>query len=385
MNSTRTGETKFAYANEKVNEKDPVTGSSFSESAQGALEFATGGPLGSTAVRLYQFIGSVTVHHNPTPDLDEVPWSTWPNDETVADGRVSLENLGNLDANGNVYALLADNTRVTVTPSVKGADDYTFTPPTPAQYTLTHQTTHTAIGDTNLSRLNLGVGEEVVFNGLPNDTNTQWTVTNGGLSSMYGCPVTFTAASNACSATVTATAHGQPLPAVTFQVFEPSFHGVSEISDVIHLPVGHVGAGMDVKLVFNPQNVSFYRVYTWEEAPVVITNITGYFTNNAAQIPINGVTLGGAYLNQYTDGGTNYFSGDTIKEDMTASFSSYSLPFYQGSWDYLITNLWTIPGSNQTNFWGISPRTFMLLDSSGDFEISGWGVSTNRSTNDTYY
>jgi hypothetical protein len=127
----------FNYANAKVKATDPVTGSSFSASAQGAFEFATGGPLGSTAVRLYQFIGSVTVHHNPTPDLDEVPWSTWPDDETVTDGRVSLENVGNLDANGKVLVQLADNTRVMVTPSVKGQDDYSTPPPTPVEVTLT--------------------------------------------------------------------------------------------------------------------------------------------------------------------------------------------------------------------------------------------------------
>ena len=81
---------------------------------------------------MWEFSASVTVHHNPTPDLDEVPWSTWPDDETVADARASLENLGSLNANGKVYALLADNTSVLVTPQIKGVDDYSFWQPTPA-------------------------------------------------------------------------------------------------------------------------------------------------------------------------------------------------------------------------------------------------------------
>jgi hypothetical protein len=138
LTTHRPASLSFHYANEKVIATDPVTGSSFSESAQGALEFATGGPLGSKAVRLYQFSGSVTIHHSPQPpDDDEVPWSIPPDDETVADGRVSLENLGNLDANGNVYAQLADNTRVLVTGQTKGANDYSTPPPSPVGVTLT--------------------------------------------------------------------------------------------------------------------------------------------------------------------------------------------------------------------------------------------------------
>jgi hypothetical protein len=125
----RPAEISFHYEHANVMPHDAVTGSSFTEVADGALEFATGGPLGSKAQRLWQFSGSVTVHHNPVPDLDEVPWFTLPNDEVVADERVSLGKLGHLDATGNVYALLEDNVRVEVTPKIDGADDYSFPAP----------------------------------------------------------------------------------------------------------------------------------------------------------------------------------------------------------------------------------------------------------------
>jgi hypothetical protein len=142
----------FYYEHANVKANDATTGSSFTEMVDGVLKFATGGPLGSTARRLYQFSGSVTVHHNPTPDTDEVPWSTQPEDEAVADGRVSLGSLGNLDASGNVYALLEDNVRVGLTPTIKGADDYSFPQPSQQIITLNSLTVASnavAVGGTN--------------------------------------------------------------------------------------------------------------------------------------------------------------------------------------------------------------------------------------------
>lgn len=138
LTTHRPASISFHYASEQVRMADPVTGSAFVESAQGALNFAAGGPLVSTAWRLYQFSGSVTIHHHPQPpDNDEVPWSIPADDEPVADARVTLGSAGRLDANGNAYALVADNSRVAVTPAVKGADDYSFPSPTVSEVTLT--------------------------------------------------------------------------------------------------------------------------------------------------------------------------------------------------------------------------------------------------------
>ena len=166
----RTAGISFHYGHSAVAARDTETGSAFTEMADGALKFATGGPLGSTIQRLWQFSGSVTVHHNPTPDLDEVPWSTWPDDETVADGRVSLGTLGNLDANGNVYVLLADNTRPVVTPQVGGADSYSYPQPTPTAYTPTITANNIALSnDVVVAGADLCVGQGITFDitGLP--------------------------------------------------------------------------------------------------------------------------------------------------------------------------------------------------------------------------
>jgi hypothetical protein len=115
-------------------------------------------------VRLYQFIGGVTVHHNPMPNLDEVPWSIPPNDETVADGRVTLGNVGNLDANGKVLVQLEDNTRVLVTQQIKGADDYSSPPPTPVEYPLAITANGFALSnDVVVPDANFCVGQYIKF------------------------------------------------------------------------------------------------------------------------------------------------------------------------------------------------------------------------------
>ena len=141
-----------------------------------------GRAVGVNGGAIISVIGGVTVHHDPTPDLDEVPWSTWPDDETVTDGRVSVGNVGNLDANGNVYALLADNTRVMVTPSVKGQDDYSYPIPGFSEVPLAITANGIALSnDVVVSGANFCVGQNIQFalGGLPNDgsvtaTNFQW-------------------------------------------------------------------------------------------------------------------------------------------------------------------------------------------------------------------
>jgi hypothetical protein len=80
---------------------------------------------------------------------------------------------------------------------------------------------------------------------------------------------------------------------------------------------------------------------------------------------------------------TNYL--DNIVVDMTATFSSWSLPYSKGSWDYIITNMWTIPGSIKTNYWGKATCTCTLLNVAGDFSVTKWGITTTRSTNDVYH
>ena len=339
-----------------------------SRTAQTTLTLLTGGYGRSHGYRLYDISGSVMAVTNV------ITGAGCP----VPPTQIAMGELGNLGADSNLWRTLQDNATKDITPKVSGLNPnyYTFTAPTKTIYTLTHQTLYPAYSDTNLARLNLGVGEYVTFSGMP--AGTQWTNTGGGLSTNIGAGVTFTAPSNAVtSVTVTARYHGQGLQS-TFNVAEPSFHGTASILTTISLPVDTIGAGMIIELNFNPQNVSFYRVFTWE-LPVGIDKITGYFTNNASSIPTN-INIGHAQL----PGETNQSFQDTVVGNMS-DFFSYSLPLYQGSWNYLITNMWTIPGSNITNYWGTAISTNTMLDSAGDFSVTKWGKTVTRSMNDVYY
>jgi hypothetical protein len=346
--SYRPASLSFHYANEKVNEKDPVTGSSFSESAQGALEFATGGPLGSTAVRLYQFSGSVTIHHSPQPpDNDEVPWSIPPDDETVADGRVSLGNVGNLDANGNTYAQLADNTRVMVTPSVKGQDDYSTPPPTSAEVTL-GWIDLACSPPLDASRTNIGIGESV-YCYISGALSANWSVTGGGsISPTNGNNATFTAPKTPGTSTVHAKIGGKELTQ-DFKVIAPSSITVVGLTNS---PLGTevtngttMGAQTIYSTIIGPTNVSFqYTQFREFIPPVSVTWPNGTNTTfkiNSTTTPFS-LSCGGSQPDEIMISPqliSNLFNGTNYVD---FSFTSTWTDQYQdnsGNWvDYYTLN-----------------------------------------------
>ena len=71
-----------------------------------------------------------------------------------------------------------------------------------------------------------------------------WSVSGGGLNPMTGEATTFTAASNAASATVTVFVRDVQLEK-KFNALEPTLHGNSEIIATNHFPIGEVAAGMN--------------------------------------------------------------------------------------------------------------------------------------------
>ena len=332
--------------------------------ADAEMKLATGGPLGSTAMNLWVISASMTGYTNLL-DAQGYP---------IPFDQIQIGSLGHLDTNGNFYVVLPDNDPASITPKVNGLDVDKYPALSATEYPLVHLTEHPAWADTNRARTNLGVAEEVDFSGMP--TNTMWSVSAGGLSATNGSAVKFTAPSNApaggVTATVTATVRGEPLN-VDFTVVPPSGHGTTFITGTNHFPVGYIGAGMTNLLVFNPTNVSFYQVFTWE-LPAGITNVTGYFTNYlTSQFPSLGI--GEVQLD------TNNSLTDKVIS-LLSNFHSYSLPLYSGSWDFVITNMWTIPGSLITNHLATFTMTSSLLDSNGNFSVTKNSYTITRSTND---
>ena len=364
----RTPSMFFQYKHANVAMTDPGTGSSFTWTADGALKYVTGGSLGSKDQRLYQFSGSVTVHHNPTPDLDEVPWSSLPDDETVADERVSLGGLGNLDANGKVYAVLADNARVVVTPKFTGADDYSFSRPTVQVYQIIHQTEHPALTDTNRARTNLGVGEEVNLSGMPVDT--KWEVSAGGLSVTNGSSTKFTAPSNEATAKVTAIVGGKSLP-VTFTVKKPSGVDHAMLASIVHFNTNVAAAKMQLwPVVIAPTSVSFYRVQCLEVGKDA-SNVTGYFILSPAP-------------SHKGNGADQWFQLD---ENNTwpsnwdwAGIWDLPPPWSSGGFTWDIPANWKIGNgpTNSMNGW----NQLFSIDASGTVTVQKFNHSVTRTIND---
>jgi len=360
----------FYYDHAIVKAKDAGTGSSFTETVDGALKFATGGPLGSIARRLYQFSGSVTVHHNPMPDLDEVPWSTPPDDETVADERVNLGGLGHLDANGKVYVWLADNARVDVTPTIKGAKDYSFPQPSYQVINLTHLTEHPALTDTNRARLNLGVGEEVDLSGMPDGTT--WSASAGGISTNVYGTIVFTAPSHATNATVSATVSNQTLQ-VAFVVKEPSGVDHAINKNIIHYAKNANAVGMDNYVWIAPTSVSFYRVELIE-IPGPATGVSGYWasTNYSGDLSHHPNTN---WLSLSED---NLWPGGGYDE---ATDPANAPPWYDGTFQWDIPVGWRVIGMSATN--SISQwHQYFTIYPNGTETIEKFGLKVTRTTND---
>jgi hypothetical protein len=213
-----------------------------------------------------------------------------------------------------------------------------------------------------------------------NETRTDpfRTVSGGGIDSTEGSATTFTAASNACSATVTVHVRDVKLTK-NFSVLEPTPHGTSFLINSNNPGAGILGAGMEVEFYIAPQNVSFYRVWTWE-APFpkcLATNITGYFTKwLSSDLAVDTSGAPGYQINP----------DNRLYDNARSFFNSYPWPLYEGSFQYNITNMWTIPGSMQTNVLGVFPDEAKLLDANGDFSVTKYGqtIIRNLYSNESY-
>ena len=236
--------------------------------------------------------------------------------------------------------------------------------PVPVSTTL-----HSALTDTNLHRLNLGVGEQVTLSfNPPVQVGLTWTTTAGGVDHSGN----FTAPSNACSATVTATdqSNGAALSFPAFKVFAPSAidHAIIVNDYSNSYSTGLAGAGMDINAFVAPTTVSFYRVCIME-IPGGPTNVTGSFTNGAPSHTTAGYW--GAPL-----------ANDNHFQDTAASPQpGLPPPWIAGGFDWVIPSNWHIQGSSVTNTFTQWTQSFRLLDSNGDFSVSKFGQTVTRTTN----
>jgi len=339
---------------------------------QAQITLFTGGVPGAKGFEFYEIYvsGWASAYKDNYYDGGDAPVLA---ETPIPPQQLQISSLGTATTNGTLWVSLPEHALVPLTPNgnvapYESVNVYAQACPL---LSLCQATT-----PSNRERTTLGVGEQVaLYFGSSLPTNASWSTTAGGLAVTSGMTNLFTAPSNAVSGstkvTVTATVLGKSA-SIEFSILEPNGHGLAVPLGAMHYPVGEIGAGVSNLMTFYPTNVSFYRVFTWE-LPVGIANITGYFTNLKANIPEP--QIGSAMLNQ----------GNSMEDSVSSglfSFSSYTLPLYAGSWDYVITNVWTIPGSPTTNFLMSLTSTSSLIDADGDFSVSKCGITVKRTIND---
>jgi hypothetical protein len=293
-----------------------------------------------------------------------------------------------LGSDGIMYRKLADNITVDVTPRVKNKDFYTFYVGA-SKHTLTSYTLHPALTDPNRERTQVGVGEEVsVYLDPPLDMtfpeNPWWTAAGGGIDATDGSATTFTAASNACTATVTVHVRDVQL-AKSFGVLEPS-KPTAEITSTTgqRIPGAFPGAWMHLKLTLQPTSVSFYRVETIElECPA--SGITKYFTNHSplshGPAQFAGVWHGTDENNMITGGMDNCFYYDG--ENGIILMPTTGTDWYPGGefiWD--IQARWRILNTPSTEISLSWSAQHFKLDSNGTMTIDKFGQSVQRTIYD---
>jgi hypothetical protein len=308
----------------------------------------------------------------------------YPVSTNIPYNQIAIPGLGrNLGSDGWAYGAVASGTPVDVTPTVKNVLMYTFSWPTATAHAPISTTVHTALTDTNRARTNLGVGEQVSlsfdppFNNMPGPFALDWSTTAGGVDATGN----FVAPSNAASATVTATVHGDgtKVDFPTFNVVEPSSPTakIKSTHSTPAIPSGFSGAFMELDVTLQPTDVSFYRVQVYEVSNDVI-NATGYWTNSYSPPKHTSANQWHSVNeNNLIDKSGNF---DTCEDLFVYPSQSPPSPQYApgGEFTWPIPARWAID-INHTNSLSWSPQHFKL-DSDGTLTIDKFGVSVERDT-----
>jgi hypothetical protein len=238
----------------------PPAHETFQQHRQTALTLATGGAAGSTAMNLW-LVSASAVAEALMDDFgtfpDDIPVG-WPLG-VIPFPQISVGVFGPLDAEGNAFKLLPDNTQVDVTPQAVGNNHYLFYAYA-TKYKLVHQTEYTAAGNTNNDRTTIGIGEAVDFSGMP--SQTMWSVSgNGRISSTNGNGTIFTANMSPGSATVTAHVGNVEIP-TTFSIVAPRGFKttISSSPGLGTLGTNQIGQRTIYNVDVTPKTVSFNNV-----------------------------------------------------------------------------------------------------------------------------
>jgi len=337
------------------------------------IKLRTGGKRLSKWKSFFRFWGAATNY----PAMDST--STWVPDTVPPE---SIQVLGKpLITNGIVYPYgmnykaLPDNEEHDITPIVQ-AQRYQFDVKVQKHKLILQH--HCVIGnDTN--RTDLGVGEQVTLKFIPdlalnNYWSNHWSTSAGSVSPDNGNQTSFTAPSNRSPATVTAKLRDEQVD-VGFGVVEPSGSAYAQVTDTdcwYYLPAAM--AGMHLRVVMGPTNVSLYRVQVLE-VPGGPTKVQGWFSIYGAP-QHDAQHRAGQWYQLGCDNawpGNDYASSDVYNQPWSGSGWS------GGSFTWHIPVKWKIDGGQEQLLDGWDQDFALLGD--GTVTITKFGHTVTRHAN----
>jgi len=214
------------------------------------------------------------------------------------------------------------------------------------------------------ARTTVGVGEKMVFH--CSEAGTTWSATKGtGTTNRkpnYADEYKWTAPNKKGNVTISVTtSDGAGKIAIT--VVEPTSMTASKTGSV---PVSGTGAGMKLKIVFNPTTVNF-QYLQWREPEANATNITGYFSTHT---PPNHDRAHGA--------GRWLRIGNQNDVTDKASFGYTWTPYKKGTYDWPITNQWRVLGDSTVNDLVSMKQEHQIFNTRGTAEVRKHGQKAKR-------
>jgi hypothetical protein len=320
---------------------------------------------GSVAAVGHKQTGTEGNYNDPVYDSNPIPSQN-----------ITLGDLGQLDPDGIVYAVIDEGSTKDVTPKVDSKKWYTFGWPVLTKYTFMSRVSCVALTDTNLERTSLGVGETVSLGSLPPET--RWRTSAGTLTAAVGSVNGLTAASQAGAATVTATIRNVSL-SMDFSVAEPS--GVQAtlrgLPDAFSYNPQSVGAGMEMNVVVQPTHVSFSAIQMQEPAEAT-TGITGYFLQHTP--PSHGGNGAGDW---HPVGCNNLILGPPI-DVFDHAFSSGWPAGQSGAYTWPIHAIWRVGTNGVTHPLSGWTDQVHTLDSDGTMTVEKLGHHVTRHPYEQY-
>lgn len=224
----------------------------------------------------------------------------------------------------------------------------------------------------NLSRIKLGVGENVNLSIVPTPPPhcpVYWGLTPAGagsLSLLQGPNTTFTAHYRASTPTVVAYVGGFPF-SVTYNVVEPSTMTAVTQGQPYAFPAGVQGAGSDIMLTIHPTDVSFAHLEVCE-LPSLGVNVLGYFQDFPPS----------EYDHEPAPCWSSVFPQNERPDAMR--LSGWPSPWRFGGFDWSIPTRWRIEGLpiSEAGIPGNVLQRFRILDTLGTTLVTKAGASVSR-------